>query len=206
MECHNKSKKGGVVMEVVALLNGVKTTFTDLGNNVFEAELTAPNHDATYEIEITATSTTGEYAKSIVELSVASWITPKVNWVSTDRFNLKDFNRIRNNMIALQELIEPDFGIIELHSMGEELTEYSGRWSVEHFNAFEKNLEIFNQYLPLDNFGVSQSFYYNGLFIKHDELNRIENLLLRFMNYATKRKVGVRKVPFRLGAFKEVRV
>lgn len=193
-------------MEVVALLNGVKTTFTEIGNNVFEAELTAPNHDGLYEIEVTATSTTGESVTRTIEITVASWITPKVNWVITDRFNLKDFNRIRNNMIALQEIIEPEFGIIELYNMGEELTEYTGRWNVEHFNAFEKNLEIFNQYLPLDNFGTTQSFYYNGLFIKYDELNRIENLLLRFMNYATKRKVGVRKVPFRLGTFKEVRV
>ena len=193
-------------MEIKALLSGTETTFTSLGNNVFEAELTAPNHDGNYEITIVATSTTGESTQTKIEIAVASWIAPKVNWVSTDRFGIKDFNRIRNNIIALQELIEPDFGVLELVSMGEELTEYTGRWQVEHFNAFEKNLEIFNQYLPLDNFGTSQSFYYNGMFIKYDELNRIENLLLRFMNYATKRKVGVRKLPFRLGTFREVRI
>lgn len=193
-------------MEIKALLSGTETTFTSLGNNVFEAELTAPNHDGNYEITIVATSTTGESTQTKIEIAVASWIAPKVNWVSTDRFGIKDFNRIRNNIIALQELIEPDFGVLELVSMGEELTEYTGRWQVEHFNAFERNLEIFNQYLPLDNFGKSQSFYYNGMFIKYDELNRIENLLLRFMNYATKRKVGVRKLPFRLGTFREVRI
>lgn len=193
-------------MEIKALLSGTETTFTSLGNNVFEAELTAPNHDGNYEITIVATSTTGESTQTKIEIAVASWIAPKVNWVSTDRFGIKDFNRIRNNIIALQELIEPDFGVLELVSMGEELTEYTGRWQVEHFNAFERNLEIFNQYLPLDNFGTSQSFYYNGMFIKYDELNRIENLLLRFMNYATKRKVGVRKLPFRLGTFREVRI
>ena len=193
-------------MEIKALLSGTETTFTSLGNNVFEAELTAPNHDGNYEITIVATSTTGESTQTKIEIAVASWIAPKVNWVSTDRFGIKDFNRIRNNIIALQELIEPDFGVLELVSMGEELTQYTGRWQVEHFNAFERNLEIFNQYLPLDNFGTSQSFYYNGMFIKYDELNRIENLLLRFMNYATKRKVGVRKLPFRLGTFREVRI
>lgn len=193
-------------MEIKALLSGTETTFTSLGNNVFEAELTAPNHDGNYEITIVATSTTGESTQTKIEIAVASWIAPKVNWVSTDRFGIKDFNRIRNNIIALKELIEPDFGVLELVSMGEELTEYTGRWQVEHFNAFERNLEIFNQYLPLDNFGTSQSFYYNGMFIKYDELNRIENLLLRFMNYATKRKVGVRKLPFRLGTFREVRI
>ena len=90
--------------------------------------------------------------------------------------------------------------------MGDELTEYTGRWNVNHFNAFEKNLEIFRTLLPIDDFGLTQTFYYNGMFIKYDELNRIENLLLRFKQYATSREAGIRKLPFRLGAFREVRI
>ncbi len=195
-----------MAIEVKALLSGVETTFTDLGNNVFEAVLAAPNHDGLYEIEINAVSHTGDTDSATVDLTVASWIEPKVNWLPTDRFNIQDFNRIRNNMIALWELLEWEFGLFEINSMGNEISEYTGRWDIEHFNAFEKNLEIFRNYLPIDDFGVTQSFYYNGMFIKYDELNRIENLLLRFKQYAASREAGIRKLPFRLGAFREVRI
>ena len=130
-----------MAIEVKALLSGVETTFTDLGNNVFEAVLTAPNHDGLYEIEINAVSQTGDTASSTVDLTVASWVTPKVNWLPTDRLNIQDFNRIRNNMIALCELLQWEFGYFAIEDMGDELTEYTGRWNVNHFNAFEKNLE-----------------------------------------------------------------
>lgn len=195
-----------MAIEVKALLSGVETTFTDLGNNVFEAILTAPNHDGLYEIEINAVSQTGDTDSATVDLTVASWIEPKVNWLPTDRFNIQDFNRIRNNMIALWELLEWEFGLFEINIMGNEISEYTGRWDIEHFNAFEKNLEIFRNYLPIDDFGATQSFYYNGMFIKYDELNRIENLLMRFKRYAEQREAGIRKLPFRLGTFKEVRI
>lgn len=31
------------------------------------------------------------------------WIKPKTNWVSTDRMNLEDYNRIKNNITYLKE-------------------------------------------------------------------------------------------------------
>lgn len=195
-----------MAIEVKALLSGVETTFTDLGNNVFEAVLTAPNHDGLYEIEINAVSQTGDSTGATVDLTVASWITSKIDWKPTDRFNIQDFNRIRNNMISLWELLQWEFGNFTIEDMGSELTEYTGRWNVNHFNAFEKNLEIFRTLLPIDDFGLTQTFYYNGMFIKYDELNRIENLLLSFRQYATSREAGIRKLPFRLGAFREVRI
>ena len=32
-----------------------------------------------------------------------AWITPKTNWISTDRFNIADYNRIKNNLEYLHE-------------------------------------------------------------------------------------------------------
>lgn len=195
-----------MAIEVKALLGGSETAFVDVGNNTYEAIVTAPNRDGPYEITINAVSSTGDTDSASIDLKVSSWIEPKVDWKSTDRFNIKDFNRIRNNIISIQELLSYDYGQIPIESMGEELTDYAGYWNVDFFNAFEKNVEIFYEYLPVSDFGTTQKYYVNGLFIKYDELNRIENLLLRFKDFISYQNAGVRKLPFRLGAFKEVRL
>ena len=31
------------------------------------------------------------------------WIKPKTNWASTDKMNLEDYNRIKNNILYLKE-------------------------------------------------------------------------------------------------------
>lgn len=195
-----------MAVTVKAILNGRETVFNDMGNNTFEATITAPDRDGIYEVTINAESNTGDTDTAVVKITVASWITPKVNWLPTDRFNIVDFNRIRNNILSLYDLMIFEFGVFPIESMGNEMSDESEYWNVEYFNAFEKNIEIFHKYLPIDGFGVTQTFYVNGIFIKYDELNRIENLLLSFKKYIALREAGIRKVPFRLGTFKEIRI
>ncbi len=112
------------------------------------------------------------------------WITPKTDWVSTDRFNITDFNRIRNNMIWLYEKSVEIFGpVYPLDDMGEAYDvndddSYRGFWDVNHFNAFESNLDTINERTVIVDYGVRKTFYPNGLFIQWDELNRIESAQL----------------------------
>lgn len=190
---------------VKAVLNGQEVLLTSKGNNVFEATLTAPGRDGVYEIALSATNPAGDRVEKSIGITVDSWITPKVDWKPTDRFNISDFNRIRGNILSLIDLMFFDFGDIEIKSMGESLSSYTSYWNVDYFNAFEKNIEILQKYLPLKVDGKTQNFYMNGPFIKYDELNRIENLLLQYKQEIKNQKATRRRLPFRLGTYKEFR-
>ena len=134
------------------------------------------------------------------------WFEPKTNWKETDRFNIDDFNRIKANIQFLHSTaarLNKDFAII---SMGENPDGYLSYWNVEDFNAFEKNIELINSVMYPSDIGTSQSFFENGPFIKWDELNRIENACLKMKNILDRQEAGLKRLSFRLGSMKGVRV
>lgn len=137
---------------------------------------------------------------------VIEWEHPKTDWKETDRFNIQDFNRIRNNVLWLHEKAVYLNKPFEINDMGEEILDYLSYWKVAYFNAFENNIETINQNMLTKDYGVSQKFYENGTFIKWTELNRIENAILNMKNILDNHEKGLKKIPFVLGRFKEIRV
>lgn len=133
------------------------------------------------------------------------WIEPKTDWGAAGRFNISDFNRIRNNLMWLHEEAEVLYTSFEIDDMGDEMTSFASYWDVDHFNAFEGNLEKINKRIYEQELGESQRFYENAPFIKWDELNRIESACLKMKNLLSRQRAGMRRIPFRLGTFKEVR-
>ena len=89
--------------------------------------------------------------------------------------------------------------------MGVDLIEETSYWDVNVFNSFEKNLDIVNENAYKRDYGTRQTFYENGVFIKHDELNRIESAMLDIYSWMERQSQVQRHVPFVLGRFKEVR-
>ena len=79
-------------------------------------------------------------------------------------------------------------------------------WEVSRFNAFEKNLELINKNTFNRNYGQTQTFYENSPFIQYDELNRIESAILSIYEILKRQEMTIRRIPFRLGTFKEVRI
>ena len=71
---------------------------------------------------------------------------------------------------------------------------------------FESNLEEIARNSYGKDYGEKQTFYPNGMFIKYDELNRIESATLDIYNMLMAQEAGLRKIPFTLGRFKEVRI
>ena len=71
------------------------------------------------------------------------WITPKTDWVSTDYFNIEDYNRIIGNIRYLKDFAEELFKALDTLDMGEEKTYVSMIYARE-MNAIESNLEIIN--------------------------------------------------------------
>lgn len=100
-----------------------------------------------------------------------AYTTPKTNWQTTDRFNITDFNRIKNN---LQSFLLNDAYVTYIGSNPiPDMTSYAAIWDVDNFNTFENWVEMLGEAYGLD-FGARKTFYANGLFIDSAECNRIE--------------------------------
>ena len=135
-----------------------------------------------------------------------SWIEPKTDWTSQDAFNFSDYNRIKNNIAYLREravkLVKP----FEIQDMGDDMTSYAELFEASKFNTIEQNLETINNNAYLKDYGTKQTFYDNGVFIAYAELNRIESATLDIYNMLGRQEIGLRRLAFRLGAGREVRI
>lgn len=134
------------------------------------------------------------------------WKEPKTDWAITDRFNYADFNRIKNNLLWLQEKANELYRSFEMADMGEDMTSYEEYYDVDYFNAFESNLDTINSEIYTQDFGVAQRFFENAPFIQYEEVNRIESATLKMRNLLLNQAESRRRIAFRLGTFREVRV
>lgn len=209
MECHHKSKKGGVrvaITNVQYSLNEKTNDMQNISGNTYQAQDIAPNSYGDYSVSVMAYDDSGNVSVLSTELSVSSWIEPKTNWKSSDRFNIDDFNRIRNNIIYLHSMAVKLFTAFDLESMGDAITSHYAYWEVEYFNAFEMNIESLSKSILNKNTGNKKTFYENGIFIDWQELNRIESICLSMKILIDAQAEMIRNLPFRLGAYKEVRI
>lgn len=134
------------------------------------------------------------------------WKTPKTYWKNTDRFNIVDFNRIKNNLRFLHQKACKLYRNFDIENMGDEVTSYESYWNVAFFNAFETNVDVINNTIYTKDYGISQSFFENGPFIKWDELNRIESACLEMKDILDRQESGLQRLSFRLGGMKGVNV
>lgn len=129
------------------------------------------------------------------------WRIPKIDWTETDAFNLKDYKRIRNNLLFLRNKISGIWGAFNIADMGNDQSDPKYIWKVQYFNAIEENLEIINKrMIIIKNYGFKQTFYDNGAFIRFSELNRIESATLQMKQIIEGWEAGLRRISFRLAA------
>ena len=107
-----------------------------------------------------------------------AWQTPKTNWKSTDYFNYQDYERIRNNILYLKELVDQVYATITLDTMTAK-SGYSDFVYADEFNAFENNLDKIKKWITTVGIGSKQTFYDNGATPNYTELNRIESACLK---------------------------
>lgn len=134
-----------------------------------------------------------------------AWIEPKTDWSSASRFNIEDYNRIRNNLNYLHDVALVRIGTFEIEDMGVDLVvdmDEGENWDVDVFNAIENNLHTISNKIINANIGAKKTFYENGLILDFNELNRIESVTLRNKNALDNLSAGLRRIPFRLGQFK----
>lgn len=196
-------------MAITKVTAAVADDTTDLkqSNSTYTGSLTAPKESGDYPVTVSAYDDAGNVTidKSTVA-KVSLWHTPKTNWTINDRFNYVDYNRIKNNLTYLHELAQEVYKQFSIVDMGADIEDYTGWFTAASFNNFESNLDTINKNIFTQDYGVSQRFFDNGQFIKWDELNRIESATLQMNDLLERQKATLRKLPFRLGAFREVRI
>ena len=70
----------------------------------------------------------------------------------------------------------------------------------------EENLETINANVFTVDYGERKTFYENMPFIQWDELNRIESATLSIRSILDRQEEGLKRIPYRLGNFKGIRV
>ena len=135
-----------------------------------------------------------------------AWITPKTNWVETDRFNIEDFNRIKNNLTYLRDWAREIFSYVPLENMGQDIDSYTTYWDVDYFNAFEDNVEALNEGIRNKDYGNKMTFAENGYFINYSELNRIESATADMKRLCDEQYKLLQRLSFRLGTYRDIRI
>lgn len=155
---------------------------------------------------VTNISNDAECGMAVTYVStLLEFLTPKTDWSSSSRFNIEDYNRIRNNLNYLHDVALVRIGAFEIEDMGVDLVvdmDEEKNWDVDVFNAIENNLHTISNKIINANIGTKKTFYENGLMPDFAELNRIESVSLRNKNALDNLSAGLRRIPFKLGQFK----
>ena len=124
------------------------------------------------------------------------WIEPKTDWVESDFFNYYDYNRIRNNLMYLNDkcniYFPPDF----YFKWGEE-KQVGDYVYAKEFNLFEEVLTSINYRAYRYDIGMEKSYFDLGMTIDYNELNRIEKACLRLYKMFEQIETKSRRVAFR---------
>ncbi len=199
------------IKEVTATLAEETTNLESKQDSIYSGNLTAPKENGIYSVQVSAYDDAGNVTTDNTEVEVTLWHTPKTNWKPTDRFNFVDYNRIKNNLTWLHEKAQELWKPFNIEYMGEDLKEPepfepAPPWKVRFFNAWEENLDTINKNIFTQDYGERQIFFENGAFIQWNELNRIESAILEMRDILDRQEAGLRKLSFRLGTFKGVKI
>lgn len=127
-----------------------------------------------------------------------AWAIPKTDWAPGDRFNVTDYNRIKNNLAYLHDLGTELYPSFSIEDMGAD-KDVTGHYFASEFNVLENNLNAINSGTYPRDYGGGQTFADNGPFIGYAELNRLEAAVLGIYNTLTSQKDGVNKLAITLG-------
>lgn len=134
------------------------------------------------------------------------WTEPKTDWVAGDYFNISDYNRIKNNIAYLRDLALTVYTNFPFEDMGVDKTSYSQYPYADEFNALESNLESLRQNTFLFDDSEQKEWYENQRTPNYEDFNRLERACLLFKEGLESQKSMKRRLSFRLGTFKAIKV
>lgn len=134
------------------------------------------------------------------------WQEPKTDWAADDYVNMSDYNRIKNNITYLRELALKVYSDFLWTDMGVDKTSYAQYPYADEFNALENNLESLRQNTFLFDDSDSKQWYENNRTPNYEDFNRLERACLLFYQGFNGIAENKRRLSFRLGAFKTIKV
>ena len=134
------------------------------------------------------------------------WNVPKTDWTKDDKFNISDYNRIKNNLEYVRAIAITLYLSFDLEDMGEDKELFTDYFYASEFNTIEQNLELLNQKVFTQDIGKTTTFYDNGVFIQYDELNRIESAILKIWDMLLRQSTSRERLSFRLGNMKGIKI
>lgn len=135
-----------------------------------------------------------------------AWKTPKTDWYGEvvdgvyvgDRFNVTDFNRIKNNLSYLRELAVKMYKEFSIASIGSDKTP-SDFFYAEEINKMEQNLNTINSNTLKRSYGTTPTYSDNGNTMTFAELNRLEEATLDLYERLTNQSEGRRTLEWNFG-------
>lgn len=127
------------------------------------------------------------------------WIEPKLDWVSTDKFNYSDYNRIKNNIAYLREEALKLYVSFPFSDMGEDKTSYEDIPYADEFMKLEENLEYIKNYtFPF--YDTDRGYWYdNQPTPNYNDFNRLENACLEIRDGLIQQEKCIPRLSFTLG-------
>ena len=195
------------IEKVVAAIAEESSELLETTENTYTGELIAPYDSGNYQVEISSYDDSGNVtvSKSNI-LEVSLWRDPKTNWTKYDSFNYVDYNRIKNNLTWIYEKAIQLYKHFKIEDMGEDITDYRTDYDFRYFNAWEENLDIINKNIFTKDYGYKMTFYGNSPFITPSELNRLESAILSMRTILDNQQAGLRRLEFRLGYQKGIKL
>ena len=133
------------------------------------------------------------------------WITPKTDWLPTDRYDYRTFNRILNNLYYLQDLANKLFKRTDYVDMPDEVDVTTLPYA-DLFNEIEINFIRINVGTFRYQIGEQKTYSANQPPFNYEELNRIESTILRIKNELDTNIAIMPRYSFRLGNMKGVKL
>lgn len=133
------------------------------------------------------------------------WVPPKTDWISSDYFNVEDYDRITGNIRYLKALSDEVFDEFAINAMEEEKT-YTSMIYAREMNAIENNLEILNENTYGLDIGKTTLYQANKSTPLWSEFNRIESASLLLYNTLIAHKNALSRLEFSLGMQKGMRI
>ena len=137
----------------------------------------------------------------------AIWQTPKTDWAGAtspsgeyvgDRFNVADFNRIKNNLDYLRELAVKLYDEFSIPSLGDDRTP-KDYFYADEINQLEANLTTINAKTLKRPYGTAPTYVANGNTMDFAELNRLESAILDLYDRLSNESEGRRMFTWNFG-------
>lgn len=126
-----------------------------------------------------------------------AWITPKTDWVASDKILYTDINRIIGNLAYLKTLSEQLYNC-QIGSLPVSQTRADKPFASK-LNAIETVLEQINLNTYAFNIGTTKTYVANGHPFDYNELNRIESATLKLYETIQAEIKALPKLAFALG-------